>query len=353
VKGLPNHVRELLNKAKESALLAVEIYNKPMVSFKSGGYISLMIIAWTSLFHAYFYKNKIKPYFRKGRRYERVKELLPSGEILLSYKFWDISECVKQYYKDKTDPARKNIEFIVPIRNMIEHRSLPVLDANIFGECQALLLNLNEFIEREFSKKYSLKESLSFALQFSPSTIKLMEAPAKELRSNGLNNIVDYIKKYRSSLGSEIFESQRYSFKAILIKVANHEARDTLPIRFINYNDLSGDERDKLKDLGIVLIKEKYVPSAIDTMNVSMIVEEVRKAIGKHFSMNMHVNCWKKYGVRPIKGDPHPEKTITKYCVYDARHKDYGYTKEWVGHLARELANDQKYELIKKNAPKV
>lgn len=351
MKGLPYHVRELLNKAKESALLAVEIYNKPMVSFKSGGYISLMIIAWTSLFHAYYYKNKIKPYFRKGRRYERVKEVLPSGEKVLSYKFWDISECLKQYYKDKTDPARKNIEFIVPLRNMIEHRNLPILDANIFGECQALLLNFNEFIEREFSKKHSLKESLSFALQFSPSTIKLMESPAKELRSKGLNNIVDYIKKYRSSLGSDIFESQRYSFKAILIKVANHEARDTLPIRFINYNDLSDDERDKLKDLGIVLIKEKSVPSAIDTMNVSMVVEEVKKAIGKHFSMNTHVNCWKKYKVRPVKDDAHPEKTISKYCIYDTRHKDYGYTKEWTKYLIQELADDQNYELIKQYKP--
>lgn len=54
MRGLPYNVKNCLNKARESALLAVETYNKPATSFKSGGYIVLMCIAWTSLFHAIF-----------------------------------------------------------------------------------------------------------------------------------------------------------------------------------------------------------------------------------------------------------------------------------------------------------
>lgn len=65
MKGEPIIVRQLLQKAKDSALLAIEYYNKPAVSFKSQGFIVMMCIAWTSFFHAYFLKNKIKPWYRK------------------------------------------------------------------------------------------------------------------------------------------------------------------------------------------------------------------------------------------------------------------------------------------------
>ncbi len=43
MKRLPKKVRPYIEKAKDSALLAVEIYNKPAVRFKSNGYITLMI----------------------------------------------------------------------------------------------------------------------------------------------------------------------------------------------------------------------------------------------------------------------------------------------------------------------
>ena len=53
-RGLPNNVKQCLEKSRDSALLAIETYNKPAIKFRSGGYIVLMVIAWTSLFHAIF-----------------------------------------------------------------------------------------------------------------------------------------------------------------------------------------------------------------------------------------------------------------------------------------------------------
>ena len=43
MRGLPRPVKASLEKAGDSALLAVEVYNKPAVKFKSGGYITLMV----------------------------------------------------------------------------------------------------------------------------------------------------------------------------------------------------------------------------------------------------------------------------------------------------------------------
>ena len=104
MKKIPSQVRSCLNKAIDSALLAVETYNKPAVKFKSGGYIVLMCIAWTSLFHAIFLKKKIKPMYKESNgRYKKV-----NGDI----QYWELKTCVVKYFADPNSPVRKNLEFL-------------------------------------------------------------------------------------------------------------------------------------------------------------------------------------------------------------------------------------------------
>ena len=56
-----------LEASIDSALLAVEIYNKPRTTFRSEAYISLMIIAWTRLFRAHFNNIIGDKYYQKGK----------------------------------------------------------------------------------------------------------------------------------------------------------------------------------------------------------------------------------------------------------------------------------------------
>jgi len=57
--------KKILDSSIDSVLLAVEIYNKPRTPFKVENYISLMVIAWTRLFHAYFYHTKGNIFYYK------------------------------------------------------------------------------------------------------------------------------------------------------------------------------------------------------------------------------------------------------------------------------------------------
>ncbi|AWB10778.1 Protein of unknown function (DUF3644) [Thermodesulfobium acidiphilum] len=284
MRGEPIKVKQLLQKARDSAILAVEFYNKPAVSFKSGGYITMMCIAWTSLFHAYFLKNKIKPFYReknsdqKKPRFEQIIEKLPDDQEIKENKWWELQECVKQYFKDNNPPVRKNLEFFIPLRNKIVHRNLPELDDSIFGECQALLINFNNFMEQNFGEKYSIKNSLSFSLQLARSPKNFIEASKNELKKNDAQKIVNFIKTYRSSLTTDQFESPEYSFKALLIQVRNHGSRDALALEFINEKDLTEEQKEKLK-IGTVLIKEKK--ELIDGIpnNFQWTYKELRKEI--------------------------------------------------------------------------
>ncbi|MDR1553288.1 MAG: DUF3644 domain-containing protein [Prevotellaceae bacterium] len=172
-RGLPYNVKQCLEKSRDSALLSVETYNKPAIKFRSGGYIVLMSIAWTSLFHAIFFKRKIKPFYRvKGSKNFEKKE----GD----YCYWELKTCVKEYFgSDTANPIRKNLEFFIPLRNKIEHKSLPEIDPDLFAEYQALLLNYDKILEKEFGLNYCIRESLSFPLQLFPSSKNLSENQIK------------------------------------------------------------------------------------------------------------------------------------------------------------------------------
>ena len=98
MRGLPKQVKIFLNKAIDSALLAVETYNKPAVKFKSGGYIVLMCIAWTSLLHAIFVKNKIKPIYKERKRYKKV-----NGEL----QYWELKPVYQNILKQTITPSGK------------------------------------------------------------------------------------------------------------------------------------------------------------------------------------------------------------------------------------------------------
>ena len=103
MKGLPRSVKDAIRKARDSALLAVEVYNRPAVAFKSGGYVTLMTIAWTALFHAIFFHRRIKPYYRRDERNPKSWYQKVDGD----YKHWELCECLKRYYENDTgDPVR-------------------------------------------------------------------------------------------------------------------------------------------------------------------------------------------------------------------------------------------------------
>lgn len=351
MRGLPRAVRSALDKAHDSALLAVEVYNKPAVKFKSGGYIALMVIAWTALFHAIFFKRKRKPFYKK-----------PSGRYIKAggdFRYWELDECLRQYYgNDTMNAVRKNLEFFIPLRNKIEHRSMPELDANIFGECQAMLLNFDEILEKEFGSKHCLRESLSFSLQMFPSAEGLIDAVT---RNPAAKPIANFIQRYRSTVSPETLASGKYAFKAFLIQVANHPSSSAPAIQFLHYDKLTDEQKKQASHL-VAMVKTKAVPVLNpDTMKAGEVVKKVQQGLGNptvlragkqgdKFTMDTHIRCWRHYKVRPSKGSQTPWETDPKYCVYDKLHNDYGYTQEWVDFLIEELKDNTKFDAICKAA---
>jgi len=245
----------LLQNSIESVLTAIEIYNKPKTQFKLQSFITLMIIGWTKALHSYFYSEGIKSFYKeKNGKYKKV-----DGE----YKSWELSKSIKEY--GKFDEAVKaNLFFFISLRNKVEHRDLTKTDIEMitFGECQSLLYNYETFIIEEFGEEYAINESLAFALQFSTYNALQQEESQKRQLSKELLDIKHFIEKYKTSLSDEVFASQKYSIKFLIIPKISNTKRGDLSIDFVKEDSLTPEDYNKIT----TVIKDKtIIKEAVNT----------------------------------------------------------------------------------------
>ena len=338
-----------LEKCQAAAIAAVDSYNRPGPRFRTALYVVLIVMAWQAFFHAYYYKRNRKPWYqsrtskhRKGVRYERV-----DGEP----KHWDLSKCLTEFFRDRQPPERKNLEFLLGLRNKIEHRDLPQFDQILYGECQAALMNLEDYLIHEFGDRYGLEESLSLSLQFSRTRPPEQKRAIGAL-AGGARTVMDYIERFQSGLNDQILNDHGYSYRVFLVpKVAIRENAADTAVEFLHIDEADEEQKARLKRLN-VLIKDKHIPIAnLDIKKPSEVVDTVSGALPLVFNMHHHTMAWKHFQVRPVSKSNKPERTNHTYCVYDNAHKDYLYTKAWINKLIRELSDSAKFQKSTRKPP--
>lgn len=322
-------------------MAAVDAYNRPGPRFRTAQYLVMIVIAWTALFHAIFYRRGRRPWYRRktlGVRYVKV-----DGEP----KHWDLSECLKQFYGSENPPERKNLEFLIGLRNKIEHRHLPEMDAGLYGECQAALLNLEDLLVGEFGSRWAMTEQLAVSLQFSKVIPAEKRKAARALAKSRARTVTEYVDKFRGGLPATVINSMKYSFNVFLVpKVANRRTMADAAVEFVKVDEASDEELDRLQKLN-VLIKEKHIPIVnVDMYRPGQVVEELQGRVPYDVTMHTHTCAWRHFQVRPTSDSRKPQRTRSEYCVFDNVHEDYVYTKAWVDMLAKELSTPEGYNKI-------
>jgi uncharacterized protein DUF3644 len=343
-KALPHATKENLEKCRSAAIAAVDAYNRPGPRFRTAHFIVLIVIAWTALFHAIFYKRHVKPWYKKkgtnpkGDRYLRI-----DGDP----KHWDLIECLRQHYGSDNPPERTNLEFLIGLRNKIEHRQTPELDVGLYGECQAALLNLETMLSAQFGARYALAEQLAVSLQFSGLVPAEKRKAAGKLVTAAVKSIKEYVETFRAGLPSSTLNSNRYSFSVFLVpKVANRKQFADVAVEFIRVDEASTEELERLEKLN-VLIKEKHIPIAnLGLFRPGQVVAKVQEAIPFRFTMGSHTAAWRHFKIRPQTRSPKPESTVGQFCVHDPAHNDYLYTAAWIEHLSKQLVDAAKFQEI-------
>lgn len=272
---------ELLEKSKEAALAAVQIFNNPCITFKAESYVVLMIISWTYLLHAYFRSKKIDYRYSKKKDNKTIYSKTKNG----SYKYWELERCLNEDECPLEHDTKNNLRFLIGLRHEIEHQMTNRIDDLLSARFHACCLNYNRDITNIFGDEHALENHLSFSLQFT--TIDSDQKKILEDYGDLPSNIKSFVKKFDGKLTEDEVNSPQFAYRVYFVqKLVNHENQADRVIEFVKSDDPRAKELCKER----VVIKEseknKYLPNQI----VEMMKQEGFSA----FTMHSHTLLWKE-----------------------------------------------------------
>jgi len=309
---------KLIEKSREAALSAVQVYNNPLTRFKTESFIVLFNIAWIYLLHAY-YKSKHIDY-----RYYEIKNIRkrylrnPDGTI----KYWDLMQCLNDNNCPLDEHTINNLKFLIGLRNEIVHRSASELDSYMSARYQACALNYNHYLKKLHGEKYSLDKNLALSLQFAELDYEQKNI-IKDKKGKIPRNIQTYIATFDSNLTKNQISNERFSYKLLFVKVnAKRAGQADRVIEFIDPN--SEFAKNISKEYWVKEDREK--PKYFATQ----VIKKVKEAGFKDFGMYQHTQFWKKHdGKNPSKG--FGTKIVKFWYWYD----------NWIDYIISELKKEK------------
>lgn len=200
--------KRLVAKSKIAFLLALELYNKPTINYRTESFCIFFTNAWELLLKGYiFEKNggKITSIFYPKKRNQKRMSLT-------------IDDCLDRTFINVNDPVKKNIEYVSELRNESTHLILEELDP----------YHSRAFQVGVFNYALQLKEWFSISLdrEVGPGLISLITDVNKipnieELRSKyskrDFTELLEWIRKYEelAKLGNKGALSVEYKIKIV------------------------------------------------------------------------------------------------------------------------------------------
>jgi len=255
------HTETLITKSRDAALAAVQVFNNPTATFRTESYIVLMVIAYTSLFHAVFERDHIdyREYKQDGTvRMVGGEEALMDASAGFS-KFGDL--CGGKYTRLNLDAARHNLNWILKARHIIEHRGTQHVDELLGSECQSLLLNYEEILVTEFGAYHAINCSLCFPLLLSSRrSPKLLEA-IRRRQGADYDLVKDRLISLRNELPDEIVGDPAFRFPIFLIPVIGRNRRTA--DKALEVLDTDGLSAEDLADVERLILAIKHKTSTL------------------------------------------------------------------------------------------
>jgi hypothetical protein len=290
-RSLYSEKRDLILKAREAMLSAVQIFNNPLITFKTESFIVLSVIAWTYLLHAHYRSLRIEyRYFKKKGARKRFDHNSDG-----SYRYWELRTCIVSDKCPLDKDTKNNLEFLIGLRNQIEHKKASGLDSYLSARYQACALNFNQYLKKLHGERYGLDESLALSLQFA----ELDQSQAKLIKDKENlipKDVISYISTFDSRLSNTEIESARFAYRLLFVKVlAKRKGQADRVIEFI----------DPKSELAKNISKEYWVKEETEKpkLSATRVVRTVRAAGYVGFGMHQHTLFWKKHdGKNPAKG---------------------------------------------------
>lgn len=273
------HLRgdELVVKAREAMLHAVQGFNNPRAQFKSETFIVLAVIAFTYLLHWDYRRSGVD--IRHKRVVEGVETVLRTRHG--ADKHWELEACLDYAECPLNEPTIANLKFLITIRHEIEHQLTTRIDDAISAKLQACCLNFNRAIKKIAGAQHGLDRDLGLALQFSgidrdqrDTLLSDTDMPA---------NIQAAHIAFEEGLADEMITDPRYSYRVAYVEqVVNSRGKADQVVEFLRPGTEKGDQvRLALREVE----RPKLKPGQI--------VERMRAEGYPRFNLFHHTRLWK------------------------------------------------------------
>ena len=256
-------VSNLLEKAQEAFVLAIEIYNKPTIKYRVEGFAFFICNAWELMLKAHLIniKGDNSIYYKDN----------PERTISLE-------QCIKHIFTNDKDPLRLNLEKIIELRNTSTHFIteeyemvyVPLFQACIFNFYEKMnlfhkidvtenvsinFLNLvvkeKALNENEIKAKYTDK----IAMKLINSNLKLQNLTNNNPRFSISINHYYYITKNKDKATDIIAIDKNSDTKALIFK----ELKNPNDTHQYTAQNLCLEVQLRLKKLGINLLFNKEI----------------------------------------------------------------------------------------------
>lgn len=275
---------ELLQKSKEAALAAVQVFNNPLISFKSEMFVVNMHIAWTYLMHAYFRSKSIEYRYIKnvGKTGKRTFDTTKSG----AHKYYCLEDCLADNNSPIDTYVVNNLQFLIGLRHEIEHRMTSRIDDAFSAKFQSCCLDYNETIKNLFGQSWGLDQHLSYSLQLASLTDEQVNA-MMSYKDMLPGHIARFIEGFEGNLSEEEFNSPKYAYRVLYTtKTVNRPGQADRVIEFI---DPSSEEARGL-NITYAVNREKEKPK----YRAKDVINAMHSEGYPGFGIQHHTALWKK-----------------------------------------------------------
>jgi len=334
--------RHTLDEARRQALVAIDFYNRPGDRRSISDFIVHIHLAWQNLLHADRMRRKAEIFYRESGGRRKFKRN-PDG----SKKTWDLSQCLKQEFKDN-DPIRANVEFFVGLRNHVEHHFQDSVLVATAAEAHACIINFEAELVRRFGSRETLGSELKFPVfvqSLSPSRYE----EQRNLRRGLPATVSNFITEFQVGLPEDIRSDERFAYRLLLLPMKGPKTEADLALNFVRQDDLSEEELQALLGQdGSVIVAEKYREAIHgDEMLPKAAAAAVEERIPFKFSVNDFTAVRKAWQIGPAKsGDKEPLPKSDGYCLYSPAFKQFVYRPKLVDRMAEAVDTEEKYQAL-------
>lgn len=235
-------------------LAVVQIYNNPQVTFKAETFITLTVIGWTYLLHAFF-RNKCIDYRYVGKK--KVYDKTKYG----AYKHWELERCLNEKDCPLDSDTITNLRFLIEVRHEIEHQMTDKIDEFLSAKLQACALNFDYYICKLFGDKYNLSKELSLAIQFSPLTPEQRDMLHDNMHIT--SNVKNFVVDFENVLSEETLASSRYAYHVLSVSINAKKGQADQVVEFITSDSPLAEGIEKTYAVLEETEKRKYLPNEI------------------------------------------------------------------------------------------